>query len=38
MVVHPADFAHWIERRFEISPASLKTTFDRGAPEPKKRG
>jgi PIN domain len=38
MVVHPADFAHWIERRFEISPASLRATFGRAAPEPKKRG
>ena len=38
MVVHPADFAHWIERRFEISPASLRTTFGRAAPESKKRG
>ncbi|MBU6461352.1 MAG: hypothetical protein KGL35_02765 [Bradyrhizobium sp.] len=38
MVVHPADFAHWIERRFEISPASLRATFGQAALEPKKRG
>jgi hypothetical protein len=36
MVVHPADFAHWIERRFEITPHSLRTTFGKAAQEPKK--
>jgi hypothetical protein len=35
MVVHPADFVHWIERRCEISPASLRGTFSRAAIEPK---
>jgi hypothetical protein len=36
MVVHPGDFVHWIERRFEISPRSLRATFGPGALEPKK--
>jgi hypothetical protein len=38
MVVHPADFVHWIERRFDISPQSLRATFGRGPLEPKKGG
>jgi hypothetical protein len=29
IVAHPADFAHWIERQFDISPQSIKATFDR---------
>lgn len=29
IVAHPADFAHWIERRFEMSPQSIKATFER---------
>jgi hypothetical protein len=36
MVVHPADFVHWIERRVEISPRSLRATFGSRALEPKK--
>lgn len=36
MVVHPVDFIHWIDRRFEISPVSLRATFGSSAPEPKK--
>jgi hypothetical protein len=38
MVVNPADFAHWVERRFEISPDSLRTTFGGETPQPKKGG
>jgi hypothetical protein len=37
MVVHPLDFVHWIERRFEISPTSLRVTFARTAQAPKKQ-
>lgn len=29
IVVHPADFAHWLERGFEISPRSIRATFER---------
>lgn len=29
IVAHPADFAHWVERGFDISPQSIKDTFER---------
>ena len=29
IVAHPADFVHWIERRFDISPQSIEGTFER---------
>jgi predicted nucleic acid-binding protein len=35
IVVHPADFAHWIERRFDISQPSIESTFERQT-KPKK--
>lgn len=35
MVVHPADFVHWVERRFEISPNSLRATFSHRPMKPK---
>jgi hypothetical protein len=38
MVIHPADFVHWVERRFDLSPRSLRATFGPGALEPKKSG
>ncbi|MGA7788646.1 MAG: hypothetical protein WCA56_10815 [Xanthobacteraceae bacterium] len=31
MVAHPVDFAHWIERRFDISPQCIESTFKRQA-------
>jgi hypothetical protein len=34
VVAHPADFAHWIERGFEISPHSIEAIFER-QPKPK---
>lgn len=27
MIAHPVDVVHWIERRFEISPQALRSTF-----------
>lgn len=35
IVAHPVDFAHWIERRFDISPQCIESTFERQA-TPKK--
>ncbi|WP_298257252.1 PIN domain-containing protein [Bradyrhizobium sp.] len=34
MVVHPADFVHWVERGFEISPKSLRAKFSGNQPNP----
>lgn len=34
VVAHPADFAYWIERGFEISSHSIEATFER-QPKPK---
>lgn len=29
IVAHPVDFAHWIERRFDMSPQSIQAAFER---------
>ena len=35
IVAHPADFVHWVEQRFEISPGAIRAQYPR-APRPAK--
>lgn len=34
IVAHPVDVVHWIDRRFDISPQSLRATFSAGLSRP----